>query len=71
MKRALLTSTLALLLTTGTVNAERPGFGSVPSTGDPVRDCGEWVRHADNLPDEAIDVVEKCLDLHGWTYDED
>lgn len=87
MKRAIVSGALALLLATGTTNAQQTGdypytgplpahvdratFGILPSSGDAVLDCGEMADHTDDLPDEAVEVVEKCLDLHGWTYDED
>jgi hypothetical protein len=54
-------------------HVDRTTFGILPSTGDAVLDCGEWADNTtdQDLPDEAIEVIEKCLDLHGWTYDED
>jgi hypothetical protein len=44
-------------------------FGILPSSGDPAVDCGQYAAR-DDLPQAALEVVERCLDLHGWTYDE-
>ena len=79
--RALAIGALALALSSTAVYAsEAPAnlpphvnpatFGILPSSGDPVGDCGEMAGHPDDLPDAAIAVLSDCLDLHGWTYDE-
>lgn len=46
-------------------------FGTLPSSGDSVVDCGEMADHDRDLSTEATEVLERCLDLHGWTYTED
>lgn len=45
-------------------------FGTRPSSGDAVQDCGEMAEDTEGLSDAAIEVVERCLDLHGWTYED-
>lgn len=83
MKRAAIIGALALTMFAGNAHAasetpdnlppwvNRDTFGTVPSTGDAVKDCGAWIEYRDDLSADAIEIIEKCLDLHGWTYDED
>jgi hypothetical protein len=45
-------------------------FGTLPSSGDSVLDCGEMADHDNDLPPAAARTLAHCLDLHGWTYDD-
>lgn len=52
-------------------HVDRSTFGILESTGDAVLDCGEMADHSDDLPPAALQILERCLDVHGWTYDQD
>jgi hypothetical protein len=52
-------------------HVDRASFGTVPSSGNAVTDCGRWAAHPERLSDAASEALSLCLDLHGWTYDED
>jgi hypothetical protein len=47
-----------------------PNFGTMPSSGNSVVDCGEAADHDNDLSPAARENLEACLDLHGWTYDD-